>query len=224
MAGRPPNGPPSHNTNLIDFDEYDQQPTYYSGARPPVHDHELLDRYDIDSSDAAPQGRPSVSYDEFVGASRPQPQGLPGGPGAPSTGPQYLQRENRGYSQTSGVSGYSRYSDAEIPADDDHSTQGYYAAGGTFEQGSPGMQHSSRNAAHNRNSILSLGGGLTGRVKNMFGRGQDYSEMDLPLTENAAQQGHAAPSAYQDPSESPKKKTKSTGAFKFGFGRGSLRS
>lgn len=219
MAGRPPNGPPSHNANLIDFDDHDQQPTYYSGARPPVHDHELLDRYDIDSSDAAPQGRPSVSYDEFVGGGRPS-AGPPGGPGAPSAGAPYLQRDARGYSQTSGMSGYTRYSDAEIPADDDHSTQGYYAAGGAFEQGSPGMQaHSSRNA-HNRNSILSLGGGLTGRVKNMFGRGQDYSEMDLPLTENAAQQGQAAPSAYHDTTDSPKKKKKSAGAFKFGFGRG----
>jgi phospholipid-transporting ATPase len=222
MAGRPPHGPTSHSDNLIDFDDNDHQPTYYSGARPPVHDHELLDRYDIDSSDNAPPGRPSVSYDDFVGGGRAT-AGLPGGPGAPSAQPPFLHegggRGGRAYSQTSDLHNYQRYSDADIPEDDGHSTQGYYAAGGAFEAGSPGVQHGSSKNAHNRNSILSLGGGLTGKVKNMFGRGQDYSEMDLPLTEHAAQQGQPAQSAYHD-SESVKTKKRTSGVFKFGFGRG----
>jgi phospholipid-transporting ATPase len=217
MAARPPNGPPAHSDNLIDFDDHDQQPTYYSGARPPVHDHELLSRYDIDSSDTAPPGRPSVSYDDFVGGGRPT-AALPGGPGAPTAGPPYLQGGSRAYSQTSELDNYQRYSDADIPVDDDHAAHGYYAAGGAFEQGSPGMQRGASKKAHNRNSILGLGGGLTGRVKNMLGRGQDYSEMDLPLTEHAAQQGQPTPSAYHD-TESVKKK-KGLGTFKFGFGRG----
>jgi len=202
-------GRQGHSDNLIDFDE-PNQPAYSSGSRPPVHDHELLDRYDIDSSDAAPPGRPSVSYDEFVGASRP-PADLPGGPG-------YLQAGNRAYSQTSDLNNYQRYSDADIPAEDDHSVQGYYAAGGAFEAGSPGAPHGVSTKAHNRNSILGLGGGLTGRVKNMFGRGADYSEMDLPLTEHAAQPGQPAAGAYGD-SDSTKTK-KSAGTFKFGLGRG----
>jgi phospholipid-transporting ATPase len=218
MARRPPDGPPSHSENLIDFDDHDHQPTYYSGARPPVHDHELLNRYDIDSSDTAPQGRPSVSYDDFVGGGRPN-AALPGGPGAPPAEPPYLHGGTRAYSQTSNLNNYQRYSDADIPADDDHSMQGYYAAGGAFEQGSPGMQRTSSKNQHQRNSILSLGGGLTGRVKNMFGRGQDYSEMDLPLTEHAAQQGQSAPSAYHD-GDSAKTKKRTSGTFKFGFGRG----
>lgn len=207
MAGRPPGGP-SHNDNLIDFD--DHQPTYYSGARPPVRDDELLDRYNIDSSDTAPPGRPSVSYDDFVGGGRPQAP-LPGGPGAP-VGQMPYSQGGRAYSQTSDLHNYQRYSDAEIPADDDHSMQGYYTGG------SPGVQRGSSKKAHNRNSILGLGGGLTGRVKNMLGRGPEYSEMDLPLTEHAAQQGQPAASAYHD-DDSAKKKP-SLGTFKFGFGRG----
>jgi phospholipid-transporting ATPase len=221
MAGRPPHGQTAHSDNLIDFDDHDHQPTYYSGARPPVNDHELLDRYDIDSSDNAPPGQPSVSYDDFVGGGRPT-AGLPGGPGAPPAQPPFLQegggRGGRAYSQTSDLHNYQRYSDADMAEDDGHSTQGYYAAGGAFEAGSPGIQRGSSKNAHNRNSILSLGGGLTGRVKNMFGRGQDYSEMDLPLTENAGQQGQPQPSAYHD--DEPVKKKSTPGVFKFGFGRG----
>ncbi|EOA83163.1 uncharacterized protein SETTUDRAFT_21861, partial [Exserohilum turcica Et28A] len=64
MASRPP-GAPSPSDNLIDFD--DHQPAYSSGQPPPAPDHDLLHRYDIDASDAPPQGRPSVSYDDFVG-------------------------------------------------------------------------------------------------------------------------------------------------------------
>jgi phospholipid-transporting ATPase len=221
MAGRPSYGPP-HSDNLIDFDDNDHQPTYYSGARPPVHDDELLNRYDIDSSDNAPPGRPSVSYDDFVGGGRPPAGSLPGGPGAPSAQPPFLseggRRNNRAYSQTSDLKNYSRYSDADVHSDDGRSTQGYYAAGGAFEAGSPGVQRGSSKNAHNRNSILSLGGGLVGRVKNTFGRGQDYSEMDLPLTENAAHQGQPTPSAYDDGGSVKKKRT--SGTFKFGFGRG----
>ncbi|KAH8704685.1 hypothetical protein GQ44DRAFT_507624 [Phaeosphaeriaceae sp. PMI808] len=214
MASRPPDGPRPHTDNLIDFDDHDHQPVYYSGARPPVHDHELLHRYDIDSSDTAPQGRPSVSYDEFVGGGRPA-TGLPGGPGALNSELPYPQAGNRAYSQTSDLNNYQRYSDAEIPAEDHHSMQGYYAAAG---EATSGVQRGSSVNAHNRNSILGLGGGLTGRVKNMFGRGQDYSEMDLPLTEHAAHQGQPGTNQFHDGDSVQKKR--SSGTFKFGFGRG----
>lgn len=213
MTGRPPGAPPSHSDNLIDFD--DNHPTYYSGARPPANDDELLARYDIDNSDT-PQGRPSVSYDEFVGGR--SAAGLPGGPGAPPGGQApYASGGGRLYSQTSDLNNYQRYSDAEIPADDDHSMQGYYAGGGGYD--TPAGMRRANSKKTNRNSILSMGGGLTGRVKTMFGRGPEYSEMDLPLTEHAAQQGRSdGGGGLDDAKQAPKRK--SGGNFKFGFGRG----
>ncbi|KAF2790018.1 phospholipid-translocating P-type ATPase [Melanomma pulvis-pyrius CBS 109.77] len=212
MAGRPPGGQPSHSDNLIDLG--DVQPTYYSGARPPANDHDLLHRYDIDSSDTPPQGPPSVSYDEFVGGGRPNP-GLPGGPGAPPAGElPYSAGGSRVYSQSSELHNYQRYSDAEIPIDDNHSTQGYYASGGDYDGDQPELRRGA-SKKNNRNSILSLGGGLTGRMKNMLGRNPEYSEMDLPLTEHAAQQ-HGT--GFDNGKPSPKKP--SSGKFKFGFGRG----
>jgi phospholipid-transporting ATPase len=220
MAGRPGGGQPPRSDNLIDLDE--PEPRYYSGARPPVNDADMLNRFDIDNSDTAPPGRPSVSYDDFVGG-RPNTTNLPGGPGAPVGQSPYLQsgsRANRAYSQTSDLHNYQRYSDADLPTDDDRPpTQGYYAAGGAYDPTSPGPQRGASQKNHNRNSILSLGGGLTGRVKNMLGRGNEYSEMDLPLTEHAAQQGQSGASTYDD-AQSSKTKKKSSGTFKFGFGRG----
>jgi phospholipid-transporting ATPase len=215
MAGRPPPQPPSHSENLIDFDDHHQPPYYSSGAHPPVNDDELLERYDIDNSDTK-QGRPSVSYDDFVGGARPS-AGLPGGPGAPPAGNMpYSSGGARLYSQTSDLNNYQRYSDADIPIDDDHSAQGYYAGGG-YEP--PGATDSATSKKANRSSILSLGGGLTGRVKSMLGQRQEYSEMDLPLTENAAQQSRSleAGATYNDAKSTKKAKS---GNFKFGFGRG----
>lgn len=215
MAGRPPGGQPSHNENLIDFD--DNQPTYSSGARPPVNDDELLHRYDINNSDShQPQGRPSVSYDDFVGGGRPNP-GLPGGPGAPRAGEgPYGAGGQRLYSQTSDLHNYQRYSDADV--EDDQSM--YYATGGYSDEASPAGLRQGQSQKNNRNSILSMGGGLTGRVKNMLGRKPEYSEMDLPLTEHAAQPNQASSSTYEDAKAPPKTKRRSSGIFKFGFGRG----
>ena len=211
MASRPPHGQPPHSENLIDLG--DSQPTYYSGSRPPANDDDLLRHYDIDNSDTPPQARPSVSYDDFVGGGRP-PQGLPGGPGMPSTGElSYSTRGNRAYSQTLDLNNYQRYSDADIPVDDDNSIQGYYASG--YHDGiQPGLRQSG--PGNNRNSILSLGG-VTGRVKTMLGRNtnSEYSEMDLPLTEHAAQQSGAG---FDEGKPPPKKPT--SGKFKFGLGRG----
>lgn len=211
MAGRPP-GQPAHSENLIDFD--DNQPTYYSGARPPANDDELLHRYDINNSDTQPpQSRPSISYDDFVGGGRPN-AGLPGGPGAPPAGGgPYSTGGGRVYSQTSDLHNYQRYSDAEI--EDDQSM--YYASGGHYDEPPAGLRRG-QSQKNNRNSILSLGGGITGRVKNMLGRGPEYSEMDLPLTEHAAQQGQPERGGYEE-GKHPQKK-RSSGVFKFGFGRG----
>jgi phospholipid-transporting ATPase len=211
MAGRPPGAPPPHSDNLIDFE--DNQPTYYTGSREPVNDHDLLNRYDINDSDV-PQGRPSESYDNFVGG-RPN-AGLAGGSGAPPAGSNpYSTGGGRLYSQASDLDNYQRYSDADIPAEDDHSVRGYYASGGNY---TPAEMSPAANKKANRNSILSMGGGLTGRVKNMFGNRPEYSEMDLPLTEHAAQQGRPETSGGYEDRKAPKKR--SSGTFKFGFGRG----
>ncbi|KAF2015461.1 phospholipid-transporting ATPase-like protein [Aaosphaeria arxii CBS 175.79] len=206
MAGRPP-----YNENLIDFD--DPQPSYNSGARAPVNDDELQHRYDTSHTSGQPQGRPSVSYDDFVGGGRPTGD-LPGGPGAPPVGQgPYAAGGQRLYSQTSDLNNYQRYSDADV--DDDHSM--YYGTTTNFE-GPPAGLRRAGSQKNNRNSILSLGGGLTGRVKNMLGRGPEYSEMDLPLTDHAAQQNRPDNSGMSDSKEPPKKRN--SGKFKFGFGRG----
>jgi phospholipid-transporting ATPase len=217
MAGRPRGPPPPHSENLIDFDD---QPSYYhSGARPPVNDDDLLTTYNIDNSDTAPPGRPSVSYDDFVGGAA-STAGLPGGPNAPVAQSPYLHSGNRAYSQTSDLNNYQRYSDADMPVDDDRSAHGYYATGSAaYDPTSPGPpQRGPSKKNYNRNSILSLGGGLTGRVKNMLGKNSEYSEMDLPLTEHAAHQGQPSAGPQSDAQSTVTKKK--SGGFKFGFGRG----
>ncbi|KAL1605265.1 aminophospholipid translocase [Paraconiothyrium brasiliense] len=216
MAGRPPGAPPSHKENLIDFDDHDNhQPYHYNPGAPPPHtDEELLQRYNTNQS-VTPQGRPSESYDEFLGG-RPA-AGLPGGPGAPLAETTPYSNSGATYSQTSDLNNYARYSDADVHGEDDRSIQGYYAASGGYEPPT-GMRRANTGKA-NRNSILSLGGGITGRVKNMFGQRPEYSEMDLPLTEHAAQQGqHESRAVYGEDAKAPKKR--SSGVFKFGFGRG----
>lgn len=214
MAGRPPPGghSSSNNDNLL-LDLEDTQPTYYSGQRPPVNDEDLVRRYDIDDSDTLqPQhSRPSVSYDDFVGG---RPAGsLPGGPGQP-VGPYASGGSGRLYSQTSELNNYQRYSDPDDFHDDGSS---YYATGGLVDE--PGTPHANR-SAKNRNSILSLGGGIMGRVKNTLGMGPGYSEMDLPLTEAGARGQQNGNGSGQAQTHTEDKKKFNASKFKFGFGRG----
>ncbi|OCK83559.1 putative phospholipid-transporting ATPase [Lepidopterella palustris CBS 459.81] len=222
MAGRPPGSQSSTKNEdlLLDFD--DSHPTYYSGQRAPANDDDLLRQYDINDSETPQQERqhrPSVSYDYFVGESR-STDGLPGGPGAPPPGSTpYSSGGSRLYSQTSDLHNYQRYSDAEIIADDDHSVQGYYAAGGLHDSPSPGLTRGA-SIAKNRNSILSLGGGLVGRAKHMLGRAPEYSEMDLPLTEAGARESRIDSGDLDAGAKYPEHKKRTSGKFKFGFGRG----
>jgi phospholipid-transporting ATPase len=214
MAGRPPPGqvPAANNQHddlLLDLD--DSRPVYNSGSRPTANDDELLARYNRDHADADGH-RPSVSYDNFVGGS-----GHPPGAGpsiAPSTAP-YAHPDGRQFSQTSELGNWHRYTDTDGYSDT-NSTNGYYASGGGDDTAAESNGGAVRNV-QNRNSILSLGGGLVGKAKHMFGMGPQYSEMDLPLTEAGA--ARAAPASV-DGATNPKAHKRKKSGFKFSFGRG----
>ncbi len=223
MAGMPPGGRSNASNNddwLLDLEDSN---TFDSdGKPPPVDDDNLLRQYNISNSDE-PQPRASTSYDVFVGSSDSSAQ-LPGGPGAPPAGqlhPPYLSAgANRSYSQTSGLNNYQRYSDVEDLPEEDRSMQGSYsdgrAAEGTMSSG--GQIGGGR--ARDRNSILSLGGGIVGRAKSMLGMGPEYSEMDLPLTETGTRGSRLGSGDSLDrPKKLPRKRF-TPGKFKFGLGRG----
>lgn len=220
MAGRPAHG----EDLLLDLDD---QPAYSGGHRSALTDDDLLrsDAYDHDGLGA--QSRPSVSYDDFVGAPHTHPTALPSphpaspvGAQAASTGAPYYSDTTGGarqYSQTSDIGNYQRYADDY--SDDFHEDgNSYYQNGGQAgAQGSYAAQ--GRQSAKNRNSILSMGGGILGRAKNMFGLGEGYSEMDLPLTEPGAANRND-PSAATDARNKNRGNKFEMGTFKFGFGRG----
>lgn len=225
MARRPPRPPGGLGNNttssaggghLLDLE--DSNPIYNDGRLPPVNDDELLHQYNINTSDT-PQPRPSTSYDEFVGA-RSSTAGLPGGPGAPQAGrPPYRGTGSaRTYSQTSDLNNYQRYSDMDDLPDDDRSMQGsYYHASGAVEGGpTPMMPKGHRN----RNSVLSMGGGIMGKAKNMLGMGPEYSEMDTPLRDTGPGQLRLDSDMTEDHVKKPEKKRFDAGNFKFGLGRG----
>ncbi|KAK2604279.1 hypothetical protein N8I77_007223 [Diaporthe amygdali] len=217
MAGKPPYGGPSkHDNLLLDLDD---QPVYSQGQRSALNDDDLLasDAYDHDGA----QGRPSVSYDDFVGAGQPSHQPL-ASPTQLSTPPSsarpagpYTDGGNRQYSQTSELGNYQRYADDDI---DEYAEDGaHYYQHGSGSSAPGGYQSQGRSTARNRNSVLGLGGGIVGRAKNMLGMGQGYSEMDLPLTEPGAQRNSSAMGAD---AQNKSGKKFDMGNFKFGFGRG----
>ncbi|KAK4225535.1 hypothetical protein QBC38DRAFT_368573 [Podospora fimiseda] len=220
MAGRPPPGgpAPSRNNNndlLLDLDN--EQPIYSSGQRSALTDDDLLNSYAYDQEGAP---RPSVSYDDFVGSGQPgqsapgrppppQPQGAQSGPTSQAPGPYATQTDRRQYSQTSDLGNYQRYADDY----DDYPEDG----GAYYQHGSGGESSAAaRGNARQRNSVLSLGGGLLGRVKNRLGMGQGYSEMDLPLTDPRST---GPPGSVPPGTAPPKEKKFDMGNFKFGFGR-----
>ncbi|KAL2213538.1 phospholipid-transporting ATPase [Sarocladium strictum] len=216
MAGRPPGGSQqggyaSNNRDDLLLDIENEQPYYNGGQRSTLNDDDLMRSYDHDL-DQDPS-RPSVSYDDFVGggSSRPGPAsgsfGSSSQQGGPAKTTPYFDRQ---YSQTSELGHYQRYADDfdEGPADGDSHYQYGGALGGDNGE-------SARANARNRNSVLGLGGGLFGRVKNRLGMGQGYSEMDLPLTEP----GSTAPGAAGQQQAPQQKKKFDMGNFKFGFGR-----
>lgn len=232
MAGRPPyRGSSQQDDLLLDLDD---QPVYGQGQRSALTDDDLLrsDAYDHDGD----LPRPSVSYDDFVGAQSStltSPQGAAPSPALPSSGGPYYSdaaggppRQYNNSSQGSDLHNYQRYADdySDDFPDDGHSS--YYQHGGGSNTMAPNdYEPDARDTARNRNSILSLGGGLMGRAKNMLGMGQGYSEMDLPLTEPGASHRNDPPGdAYQKQDGSGSNGGGGGGGghkkFKFGFGRG----
>ncbi|KAF1808822.1 cation transport ATPase [Eremomyces bilateralis CBS 781.70] len=193
MAGRsePPNPPQRQPSDLLEFD--DERPIYYSGQRAPVDDEHMLERYDIDDSDWQQPPRPSVSYDEFVGGAGTAH------PGAAASSPEY-----------------PRYADSDN-FQDDRSYQGSYAAGGFDDRGM--TSHIPHAKPTNRNSVLSMGGGFMGRMKNRLGMGPQYSEMDLPLTEAGARESRTESLAGTTPKKEKRHRKISKSTFKFGLGR-----
>ena len=169
-SGRPPG---DKHDDLLDLDS--SRPLYNSGQAPPVNDDRLTQRFNIDDSET-PRPRPSVSYDNFVGGDRAPATSTSHGGDAQ---PHFASHQN--YSQTSGLNNYERYADDDL--EDDHSVQRYYDDQNASFDNVPGGVNVVGGQARNRNSILSMGGGFTGKVKNMLGMAPGYSEMDLPLTE-----------------------------------------
>jgi phospholipid-transporting ATPase len=223
-SGRPAQGhSPSdpHHNYLLDLDR--TVPVYNTGQRPPVDDNHLLERYDIDDSDQ-PQARPSVSYDEFVGGT-----GAPGNSNAHTTRTSqadsnysrpYLDPGTRTYSQTSDLNNYSRYSDVDDFPEDNHSNPRYFDGGGASDENIPGgsVNVIRGGRARDRNSLLSLGGGIMGKAKNMLGMGPKYSEMDLPLTEGGSRSARTDATGT-DEGPTPRQSKFSKDNFKFGIGR-----
>ncbi|CAI7624889.1 unnamed protein product [Penicillium pancosmium] len=206
-SGRPPGSHPAGHDDDLLLDS-GSGPIYNSGQPPPVNDDHLLRQYNIDDSDEPhTQPRPSVSYDNFVGNSAQRAGAQYHAAPAPAHGdagvflhdPYTDSGMSRTYSQTSGLANYQRYSFDEL--EDNHS--GYYDLDPDDDRG-PSAHHVRK--ANERNSILGLGGGLMGKAKYMFGMGNQYSEMDLPLTEAGARR--ATVDSGADPRAAPKAKKK----------------
>ena len=221
MATRPSGGGKHAQSGgpLLDLD--DSNPIYNDGRPPPVNDEELLRQFNLDHSDS-PQPRPSTSYDHFIGAQQTT-HGLPGdsvGQRASHAQSPFLSTENaHSYSQTSELNNYQRYADMDEIPDDDPSMQGsYYHTAGAVEGGPTPMISGGRHRS--RNSVLSMGGGIMGKAKNMLGMGPGYSEMDMPLRETAPGQPRIDSDTTEDHIKQGEHKKSDRGGFKFGLRRG----
>ncbi|OQE20479.1 hypothetical protein PENSTE_c013G08051 [Penicillium steckii] len=218
-SGRPPGSHPAGHDDDLLLDS-GSTPIYNSGQPPPVNDDHLLRQYNIDDSDEPhAQPRPSVSYDNFVGNPAQRAGAQYHGSAGASHGdagvflhdPYSDAGMSRTYSQTSGLANYQRYSFDEF--EDGHS--GYYDLDPDDDR-TPSAQHVRK--ANERNSILGLGGGLMGKAKYMFGMGNEYSEMDLPLTEAGARRATVDSSSDRTAAPKSKKKFQASG-LKSIFGR-----
>ena len=211
-TGRPPDQQRSNEANLLDLNA--SQPTYSTGQRPPVADHELLHTFNINDADE-PQARPSTTYDDFVGGEQSRPHGQTG-VGAEDINafrPPYLDHGQRTYSQTSDLHNYSRYGDEDF-GDDDQSSQRYYDRAGPSDDHIPGGGVHVVGRGHTRNRTS-----LVDRAKSMLGMQSDYSEMDLPLTETNARHSRVDTAGTETSHDHQEKKVFSFEDIKFGLRR-----
>ena len=209
QAAPHPRGP------LVDLD--DSSLTFTNGRISPVDAEEILHQRSTNHSNR-PQPRPSVSYDEFVGA-QPPSQGLRGSTGPSPVGQPYLGIGNRTYSQTSDLNNYQRYSDMDDLPEDDSATQtGYYHTSGAVDSGPTSMVSGGRHGT--RNSVLGMGGDIMGKAKTLFSRGREYSEMDMPLHETAPGQRRTYSDTTEDQVKRAELKKFDLGNFRFGLRKG----
>ncbi len=227
MDGRPSRGQNTpadinHSNHLLDID--DEQPVYSSGQRPPVNDDELLQTYNHDHADDPYDARPSVSYDDFVGGGRTGAGGTSSSAGAPGV-PAHMDFRppfgpgdaNQTYSQTSDLDNFERYAD---DLDDYPDEQRSIDSEAAARDGSREYNKGGSSGHRNRNSILSLGGGIVGRAKSAMGMGPQYSEMDVPLTEAGVRSQREEPDDLEQGEPRAKTKKPAGKKFKFGIGRG----
>ena len=214
MAGPfEPNQPKSsEHVDLLGLES--SQPVYSSGRPPPANDEQLLEQYNINDSEL-PADRPSVSYDDFLGSNstvRAVPHQQNGSNYLSPSQPYSSTNVHRQPSHSSGLTGSQSYSDYDDISTDSRSANDYYGGGGLEDGTSPSGPEVSR--ARKRNTILSLGGGFTGKAKNLLGMGPQYSEMDVPLTETGERE--AQPTGDLSVSQSANMKGRK---FRFGFRR-----
>ncbi|KAK6517959.1 hypothetical protein TWF506_005128 [Arthrobotrys conoides] len=191
---------PNH-PSLLDFDE-DERTYGNPGRPPPISDAQYMATHNIQEDDIYAPSNTASGYSQ-PGFSSQQQQQQQQQPGYDQRPPQLGQ--HRTFSQTSGLQNYERYYDESILPDDESTAEFHY---GAHESNNKGQKR-------NRNSVLSMGGGLMGRVKTAIGMGPQYSEMDLPLTER----GQTAAGGSSGGGGQPPKKSDSGGKFKFGFGK-----
>ncbi|QIX01316.1 hypothetical protein AMS68_006833 [Peltaster fructicola] len=213
MSGRHGQQQGHNHDDLLGLDE-DEGPYYASGQRTHLNDDDLIHDYDLQAA----HPRISTTHDDFVGSR--STAGLPGGPGyvhnndsTATLPPPIGLAATRTYSQTSGLNNYQRYSDIDNVSD----AGGYYASGGGGDIDEAMAAHGQHSKHKSRNSILSLGGGIMGKAKNMLGMGPEYSEMDLPLTERPDTLHREDTTGTGD---AAKPRTTPGSKFRFGFGRG----
>ncbi|KAH0608463.1 uncharacterized protein H6S33_001597 [Morchella sextelata] len=180
-------GSSSNNDLLLDLDDHGRN--YGNPGRPAI------------DTNVEYQSRPSVSYDDFVngntaGSSAVYSQSVAS----------QLSPATRTYSQTRELGHYQPYYDE---ADDLGHDSGSRPASG-YQYASATDDHSDVGGA-NRQSAY---GGVVGRVKSAFGMNQEYSEMDLPLTEATPIGSSPAPGG----APSTRKRRNSGSKFTFGFG------
>lgn len=202
---------------LLDLEGSDSSSGTYA-QRSGVNNRESARQYHAGNLNVS-EGRPSTSYDEFVGAPR-APARVTRGPGLQPDAqprPPYLGADTtRAESQSSGLNNYQRYTDFDDFPDDDPSIQGGYYHEDSAEDGA-NFRDPTNCRAKTRNSILGLGGGLMGRAKSMLGMGPKYSEMDMPLTDTGPGQSRINTNPQN---KGQGLKEQSMRSFKFGFGRG----